>query len=208
MREHRHASKTNEHPSPPDVVEASRRVLGRIDLDPASSERWNRRVRAAHYYAQPSEGNLRSGVLGGIGERWGTRDEPSRVFLNPPGGALRCERDTPPGERYYRRQVRQLWGTQSHAVAWWRKLVHECVQGRVHSAIFLGFSVEILQTAQAPDWLGPLSFPFCIPAQRQRFKGNAPTHANVVIYIGPHASRFRREFEALGTVRDEHFRSR
>lgn len=41
-----HSSKTDDHGSPPEFIELARRTMGRIDVDPASSEKWNRNVRA------------------------------------------------------------------------------------------------------------------------------------------------------------------
>lgn len=58
--------------SPPDIVEAARRVMGDIDLDPASCEEANQVVKAAKYYTIDDDG-LR-------------QDWTGRVFLNPPYG--------------------------------------------------------------------------------------------------------------------------
>jgi len=58
--------------SPPDVVEAARRVMGGIDLDPASSEEANKIVRATKYFTVNDDGLL--------------HDWHGRVFLNPPYG--------------------------------------------------------------------------------------------------------------------------
>lgn len=114
-----------------------------------------------------------------------------RVFLNPPGG-----KD----------------GNESVQKAWWFKLAHEWAQGRVDAAIFVGFSIEILQTTQnEPKGLLPLNFPFCVPRARIPFdrpvdpeedrpqaplfaptfsgesrgveSGDQPPHANVIVLL-------------------------
>jgi ParB family chromosome partitioning protein len=58
------------------VIEAARRTMGRIDLDPASCPAANRTVRAAHYYSQRVDGLDRSHTWTGC------------VWLNPPYGGL------------------------------------------------------------------------------------------------------------------------
>ncbi|HEY2512746.1 MAG TPA: DNA N-6-adenine-methyltransferase [Polyangiaceae bacterium] len=100
-------------------------------------------------------------------------------------------------------------GRESRAKAFWQKLVAEWHAGRTTSAIFLGFSLEILQTTQS-EAVGaiPLDFPFCIPRERIPFlKGSGkkqeplfgtaadevhgyevqtqPTHANVFVLLPP-----------------------
>lgn len=40
----------------PRYIEAARTVLGHIDLDPASTERANRIIKATHYYTKQDDG--------------------------------------------------------------------------------------------------------------------------------------------------------
>lgn len=94
-----------------------------------------------------------------------------RVFLNPPGGKT---------------------AGKSNAKLWWQKLAAEWQAGRVTQAIFLGFTIEILQSTQV-DSSGPipLDFPFCIPSRRLDFLDEnlqpqgSPTHANAIVYLPP-----------------------
>lgn len=78
------------------------------------------------------------------------------LFLNPPGKS-----DDNPGG----------------ASAWWHKLIAEWEMARAAnhawSAIFVGFSLEILQTCQSKSYRHPLSFPTCVPKRRLRFEVNA-----------------------------------
>lgn len=205
----RHTSKHAEHYTPPKVIDAARRVMGAIDLDPASSARANRVVGAARIYT--SEEN-------GFEASWDQFLNPSRVFLNPPGGKQDAH-----GVRVEKGDVGR--GAASAQKAWWFKLAREWVGGRVHQAVFVGFSIEILQTTQVevPDQRGirlpiPLDFPLCFPSRRLAYwvekndelvEGKSPPHASVLIYLPPRApaaaygigvAKFVHEFSSLGRV--------
>jgi hypothetical protein len=71
----RHLSQTDKWHTPLDIVERARRILGTIDLDPASDPAANRRVKATHIITQEEDG---------LKAPW----PPGSVFLNPPGGKL------------------------------------------------------------------------------------------------------------------------
>jgi hypothetical protein len=69
-----HLSKSSLWMSPTEIVEASRELMGGIELDPASDEEANRRVQADRYLRDMSEHPDLD---------WGVNKS---VFLNPPGG--------------------------------------------------------------------------------------------------------------------------
>lgn len=170
-----HSSKTNEHFTPTEVVEASRAVLGGFDLDPASCAEANRVVLAERWIGQEIDGLTRT---------WS-----GRVFLNPPGGALLwCDgRWVPRPADRHGVNVRDVRSSQA---VWWEKLVTEYASGRVTAAVFVGFTLEILRLSQHAQAAGGLvipvqTFPRCYPAERLRFGGTSPTHANVVVYLPP-----------------------
>jgi hypothetical protein len=68
-----------------------------------------------------------------------------RVFLNPPGGLV---------------------------LEFWRKLLVEHAHERTTEAIWIGYSLEQLQTLQGKGVVTPLDFPFCVPKQRIAFVEN------------------------------------
>lgn len=181
----RHSSKTNEAYTPAYIVEAARATLGGIDLDPFSCAAANETVDAVVYHSL-------EGVIpfdGFDGEWYG------RVFCNPPGG-------------------RRPDNTSSQKAAWF-KLAAEYQAGRVDAAIFVCFSVELLQTTQSKTPEGaaiPLDFPICYPRKRVAYVredgqiGGSPPHSSCIIYLPGEKFRetrvlgFETHFAAIGKV--------
>jgi ParB family chromosome partitioning protein len=106
---------------------------------------------------------------------------PGRVFVNPPGGLVR---------------------------EFWRHLVAGYIFGQVTEAIWIGYSLQQLQTLQT-DGRGPASRAdfICYPRKRiafvneQGMPSKAPTHANYIAYMGPNADQFAIHFIRFGEVR-------
>ena len=71
MGDARHTQKTGEWGTPKPVIRLARLIMGRIDLDPASSPRWNRSVGAKRIWTRKDDGLM---------QPWS-----GMVFLNPPG---------------------------------------------------------------------------------------------------------------------------
>jgi len=212
----RHSSETNEYFTPRDIVEAARDTLGGIDLDPASCARANQAVRANNFYAARDNGFV--------------RDWHGRVFLNPPGGScddvgrrvLKKSKDhpsctesgacgLPPGHEHR--------GVQSAQKAWWRKLAREWqLGGHVSAAVFVSFSIELLQTSQVdcPDpMLLPHRFPICFPRSRiaydgvvdgERVRVGSPPHSSMLVLLPDHEDPdgslgcFIEAFEQFGEI--------
>lgn len=220
----RHTSTSAEWYTPSDIIEASRAAMGGIDLDPASCYEANRTVQAASYFDEDANGFLRP---------WSKSElptpVPNRIFLNPPGGfcdaqGVRVERRKNEKGYFYANGEKCKDSCQSSSRAWWFKLAMEFASGRVSQAIFLGFSIEILQTTQTQEarqggaWTHangeivkylPLDHHLCFPKTRVSFmqydestrsilpvKGN--THASVIVGLGMPYEKFEKAFESIG----------
>lgn len=166
-----HSSRTDRWFTPVYLIESARKVLGTIDLDPASEPLANERVKASKYYTETDDGLL---------QPWF-----GSVFVNPPGGRR---------------------GRDSISALFWGKLMAE--KYNVDHAIWLGFSLEQLQTTQKYG-VGIVEFPFCVPRKRVRFDkpdgspGDAPSHSNVIVYTPGKVNRtseFHRVFSQYGSV--------
>src|SRR5690349_2600411 len=112
-----HSSESNEHYSPPEIVEAARHTLGgEVDLDPASCALANQVVKARCCMSE-----------GALDRDWtGPDGEPAAVWLNPPGGKSDFETLEP--------LPRDAAGKQngpglSTAAVWWWKLLYEIKVG-------------------------------------------------------------------------------
>lgn len=169
----KHSSGTTSHFTPPEVVEAARTLMGGIDLDPASTKWANDLyIRAGHYFNYTKNGYIKPWF--------------DRVLLNPPGGLCNWETGRP---------VEHVAHGTGSAKAWWFKLMREYISYNVLEAVFIGFSVELIQSTQVQgeDLMPtPIDFPCCFPSERLKFwtrqgnqlvEGKQPTHANVLVYL-------------------------
>lgn len=123
-----------------------------------------------------------------------------RIWINPPGGKE---------------------GNESVRATWWFRLVERWLIGAVEAAVFVGFSVEILQVTQCDRPRGlpvPAELPHCLPSSRVKYlknvngalvEGKSPPHASVLAFLPPRASveawaagvaRFRENFGPLGAL--------
>lgn len=178
----RHLSKTVHYGTPPDIVAAARVALGgAIDLDPATSERFN----ALHIQAR----KIYTKETNGLRRKWKAR----RLILNPPGGKV-DEEGNPIASKNF---------GFSSAGFWFDKLMDQVKKGYTEKAIFVAFTLEFLQTMQTNghDLTG---MHICIPKKRLCFlsrKGvplKQPTHSNAVIGIGISKNDFYKAFREIG----------
>jgi hypothetical protein len=199
----RHSSESAEHFTPAWLVDAARATLGgSIDLDPASCVEANAWIRASRIFTAEEDGFVRPW--------WG------RVLLNPPGGLSDDQ------QRPVKIKCRETGGCglavphthegiESSQKKWWFKAAREYTLQRVEAAIFVCFSVELLQTTQNDTPVGlpiPLDFPICFPSKRVSYVkpggkvGTAPPHASCIVLLGPqeYQERFEIMFSPIGRV--------
>lgn len=150
----------------PGLVDLARKLMGGIDLDPATSEHANALHRIHNAYgpgpvpvawAPWTWGAVPTlGPSGGLSGPWF-----GRVWCNPPGG----------------KDVR----------LWWDRAVSMWTAGAIEQCVYLGFNIEHLRTGA-----GVLRFPICIPRRRLEFINprthqvdKQARHANVVVWLPP-----------------------
>jgi hypothetical protein len=189
-----------EYYTPQPIIEAARKCMGGIDLDPASSESANKRVKANAFYTQEDDG---------LHERWF-----GRVWMNHPFGrrleAPVCSVGGVITKEWVKWaedcKARGLHPVQTKVIAgnddWIQKLVREWGGGRMASACCITFA------ATSEKWFRPLlNQPQCFLWPRTNYllpdgstmKG--VTKGSVVTYFGPNVQRFKDAFRELGTVK-------
>jgi hypothetical protein len=164
--------KSNEWYTPARYVEAARRVMGGIDLDPASCALANETVKAAQYFSEEDDG---------LTQEWH-----GRVWLNPPYGRIDPEK---------------RGSTKSHQLLFIQKLLQAYQQGVVDQAICLVIGTSCFMRWFQPLWEYPLCFHdgrilFDQPDGTQSDFG----FGNIIAYLGPNEQAFINEFSAFGTI--------
>jgi hypothetical protein len=163
--------------TPATIATRARVALGgSIDLDPATSERFNTVIQASRILTEQDNGLV---------AEWRATDpfgllkyDPISVFLNPPGGLVRD---------------------------FWKRLIHELAAGVVSRAIWIGFSVEQLCILQDEE-LYPLDFSSVILRKRLAFtkedgeSGGSPSHGNYITGLNINGEIFSTLFGDLGRV--------
>lgn len=165
---------TGDHGTPVDFIELVRYTLGELDLDPSSSAYWNHHTVKAKRFYDERDNFLAQPLYG-------------RIIWNPPGG--KC---------LYKGKNRSL------PRAAWEMLVDHHRDGRVHSAVYIGYSMEqLVQLQNAP--VHPLQFITFIPRERIEFLtrppgggppvvGDSPTHGNFITLLHTnHSASVARE---------------
>ena len=181
----RHSSAKENWGTPPWIVEAARKVMGSIDLDPASSAKANNVIQAKFYYTKAKNG---------LSRPWGYDASDltivRSVFLNPPGGK------TDAGK--------------SKVKLWWQKMLAESKGRYFGHGLFLSFSIEACQVTQLGCEYSLLDFPTCFFKRRVGFidpitgkpvSGN--THSSCITYVPGSLNethRFYETFKEFGKV--------
>jgi ParB family chromosome partitioning protein len=166
-----HSSRQDDWGTPDWLIAKVKEVLGNITLDPASCSAANKIVGAEIFYTKEDNGLFMP---------W-----KGKVFLNPPGGKS---------------------GKSSNTKLFWDKLSMGYENNEIEEAVFMGFSVEALQTTQGCKY-PIMRYPFCVPSKRVQFVNllgeakYAPSHSNVIVYLGRNPERFEEVFKEIGAIK-------
>jgi len=173
--------------TPQPIIEAARKTMGGIDLDPASSSDANKRVKAGCFFTEKHDG-LKQDWFG-------------NVWLNHPfhPGWKACNDKC-------QRKTCKIKGHIYHDIPgnrdWVRKAVFEYNRLEVMAVTCITFA------ATSEDWFQPLlEFPQCFLSPRTNYllpdgslMSGVPK-GSVVTYLGPNIERFAHEFKSLGTIK-------
>lgn len=173
-----HSSRTDRWYTPIPIIEKVERVLGRIELDPASDAFGQVRIGAMRYIDEGDDGLTTS---------WG--EEPLSIFLNPPGGVTKG-----------RSRMRLFWeklmrhretvGIKHAVFLAFSAEALQRTQGREVPSM-MQFPICVPSKRIRFDAWGGLS-------------GAAPSHSNVIVYVPGQWDRtdeFIRVFSSLGNVK-------
>jgi hypothetical protein len=217
-----HSSKSPEHGTPARIVQFARDVIGRPDLDPASSAKWNRVVGAERFFDKRTNGTATPWVPGAPAplaalnrfrahavadiesiardaELEGRHEEARRILAQVALAGAVSVFLNPPGDR-----------KGVLVAAFWASLSAYFALGYVRSAIWVGFSLEQLARLQRVGAAShPLEHLTLVPSHRLRYSaklgksGDAPTHGSFLTLLTrsrTEAQRFRVLGRELGHV--------
>lgn len=173
--------------TPPAVIEAARRCMGSIDLDPASCEVANETVKAKRYFTVADNG---------LAQQWH-----GNVWLNHPFGKEEQPCQTPCKKETCKKRGHCISEYKPGNADWINKLVGEYHSMRTYRACCITFAC----TSEA--WFQPLfDFPQCYLSPRTNYLGpdglpvSGVTKGSVVTYLGNDEIAFYQAFRGLGRV--------
>lgn len=188
-----HIASSGERYTPVKIIEAARKTMRTIDLDPASCAKANTIVKATEYYS-PEKGQ------DGLDQYlvWSGNN----IFINPPGS---CPKED---------GIFSVCGNKKKCSCglvgkFWDRVLFEH-KFKSKNFIWIGFTMNQLQSLQKREMLsGPTSFPMCIPDERICFldenleEMTQPSHANYISCITKDLSmikRFIKNFRGYGEI--------
>jgi len=173
--------------TPPEIIEAAHKVMGTIDLDPASSIKANKTVKANRIYTKRGDG---------LTKAW-----QGKVWMNHPWGAKEkaCTKSCKK-KSCIKRGYHLLKDFPGNA-AWINKLITEYQTGNVTEAMCITYA------STGEGWFKPLKqFPICFLDGRTSFytpkgeKLDQNTKGCAVTYFGKNTQSFIEHFSSLGDV--------
>ncbi len=178
-----------EYYTPVEIIEAARRVMGYIDLDPASSENANRIVKASQIFTARDSG---------LSRPWA-----GHVWLNHPFG--RAEKACEP-VCLGRGKTHVCHDYDFHGnAAWINYLEAQFTEGHVSEACCITYACT------SESWFQPLiRRPQCYLTPRTNYRlpdgtiKKGVSKGSVVTYYGSDVASFAREFRHMGVVKIEY----
>lgn len=164
----KYSSATDEWYTPVEIIESARKVLGTIDLDPASCPTANRIVKATRIYSQRCSGL--------------SPDHPwsGRVWMNPPFGGM--------AQKFSKRLLEEFVnGNVPEAVALFSSMATVC---RWFEPVYAAIKVMCLSRGRPKFTPGDVD--------QIKGATNSPGSGVVIVYLGTRPDRFAREFAAHG----------
>lgn len=183
-RSGQHSSKSDDWGTPPEIVAIAQRVLGHIDLDPASSPERNATIAAWNIITREQDGLRTPWVQGAPTPSYVCDVQALRAPIGQPGIHVFLN---PPGDK-----------SGELVAGFWRALAGYHQLGWIDTAFYVGFSVEQLARLQrvgAPSH--PLLFPTCVPDERIEYmrpdgtRGEQCGHASFLTLVTRSRSRTR-----------------
>lgn len=181
-----------EYYTPPEWTAASRRCMGSIELDPASSLIANRTVMADRFFTQQDDG---------LSQPWIA----NTLWMNHP--FHRGERACPTNRLKCRKKSCIKRGFHiDHDIPsnmdWINKLLTEFESGNTKEAICITFA------STSEGWFRKLlKYPQCMPDKRVQYFNpdgsicNNVTKGSAITYLGPDLDKFAETFRPFGTIK-------
>ena len=171
------SSKTDVYYTPPEIIELARQVLGKIDLDPASSEIGNSHVKATCYYSKQDNG---------LSKPWF-----GSVFLNPPGGRIKNQSSLKVWLTHGLLKYKEGKIDQLLCVCFNIEALRMCQDDFFELKSLICIPRKRIQYYHhGTSNKQPHDKPFF----------SSPTHASFLAYLGPNEELFRSHFSSLGCV--------
>lgn len=168
--------------STPEIVEAARKLMGGIDLDPCSSAEANEIVKATRWYGADKDGL--------------TQDWNGRVFVNPPGGLVLDFWEKLMGEYATMRTFQAVW------VGYSLEQFQTLQASNCGHPLQFDTCIPKKRIAFTESTLSQLDRRARCEAKGKPFNPkSSPSHGNYLTYLGPQVERFREIFGRIGVVR-------
>lgn len=169
----KHSNQSNEHVTPPAIIEAARSVMSGIDLDPASSPLAQTFVKARRYYTRETNG---------LAQPWR-----GRIFLNPPGKEIGHTLTT--GPKLFWLKLIDSFKEDAVEACYVAYSLEQLQQSQKWTELhMLKFAICIPNSR--------LSFYKAV--EGRLVEERQPTHANAIVYLGHKQDRFREVFGKIG----------